>query len=515
MKKRILAAMLCAAMLTGMMSGCGETGASEASKTETPAETGTESAKEKDKGKPAELQLVLYGEASNRMKELSENELKDRLLEDLNIDLTLTYVPWSEYSGGKVDLMLASGENFATYTDVKYTAQCASKGMLADLTEAAETCIPHLKEQVVPEAFDCFTIGGKLYSVPIGSRPSSAEGYCVNVRQDLLEEVGMKEISSLEDLEQFYDLCKEKHPDYVGYVNMGHFVKLFSYQTTEKNIEMLDNINDDKALAFVNNSSEDDTVYSLYESEEFKKTAEITRRWYEKGIIPEYALTNPSQLETDWNAGKAMMTFGNGTSVLGVSAQMKSMVPEARTKVYFLGTGKSKIQLQPYNTAWLVSAEGQENAADYLRLFDYMQKDQETVDFLTYGVEGTDYKIENGRIERISTDAIFDDWMLANKDFVHFDAAVTDEAIEEYRHWDDDAVVAKSLGFQFDVEPVKIQKAKLDSVVAEYGVPIMCGFVSYDDGYDTLLKKLKEAGIDEYLAEMQKQFTEFMASKAK
>lgn len=494
MKKKVLATMLCASMMTGML--------------------GVNICAAEEKGDPAELQLVLYGEESNRMRELSEKELKDKLLQDLNIELTLTYVPWSEYGGGKVDLMLASGENFATYTDVKYTAQCVSKGALADLTEAAENNIPNLKASVVPEAFDCFTIDGKLYSVPIGCRPSSAEGYCITVRQDLLEEVGMTEITSIEDVEKFYDLCKEKHPDYVGLSNVNHLVKMFSHQLSDKNMEGLDNVNDNKALTFIDNNAEDDTVYSLYESEEFKQAAEVARRWYEKGIIPDYALTNPSQMETEWTAGKAMISFGNGTAELGPSAQMKSMVPEARTEVYFLGgSDKPKLQLQPYNTAWMVSATGQENAEDYLRLFDYMQKDQETVDFLSYGIEGVDYNLTDDRIERISTDAIFDDWMLANKNFMRFDSSVAAEDIEEYRSWDDGAVVGKTLGFQFNEEPVKIQKAKLDSVIAEYGVPMMYGFVSYEDGYEELVSKLKDAGLDEYVAEMQKQYSEFRAAK--
>ncbi len=38
---------------------------------------------------------------------------------------------------------------------------------------------------------------------------------------------------------------------------------------------------------------------------------------------------------------------------------------------------------------------------------------------------------------------------------------------------------------------------------------MLLGFTSYEDGYDELLSRLKAAGIDEYLAEYQAQFSEF------
>lgn len=500
MWKKKVAVLMCATLLIGIVSGCGKK--DESSKN--------------DSGKDlAKLQLVLYGEESARMTELMNNEFKQELKNNLNIELKVTYVPWSEYGGEKINLMLANGEDFATYTDAKFTAQCANKGLLADLTEAAKTCIPDLKEQVNPAGFDVFTIDDKLYSIPMGSRPSSGEAYCFSVRQDLLEEVGMSEVTSIEDLEKFYDLCKEKHPEYVGLCNSS-FMRLLNYQISDKNIELLDNINDNAALAFVDADTDDDKVYSLYESEEFKKLAEITHKWYEKGIIPEYILSNPTQLTTDWNSGKGMMTFGNGTSALGISTQpqLMSMVPEAKLKNYFLGTGKAKINSQPYNTAWLVSAGGEENVENYLKLFNYMQQSQENIDLLTYGIEGKDYTLnEEGRIKRTNTDVLFDDWLLFNKNYMRYNEVVTDEEIEAYETWDDGSILGKGLGFQFDEEPVKVEKARLDSVVAEYGLPIMYGVVSYKDGYDELISKLKEAGLDKYMEELQKQFTEFRKSK--
>ena len=64
--------------------------------------------------------------------------IRDRVLDAINVDVTVQYLPWSEYAGGKTELMLSSGEKFATYTDTAFLSKCVSKGYYADITDAAE-----------------------------------------------------------------------------------------------------------------------------------------------------------------------------------------------------------------------------------------------------------------------------------------------------------------------------------------------------------------------------------------
>ena len=90
--------------------------------------------------------MILYGDESQRMREFSENEFHDRVLDEINVDVTIQYLPWSEYAGGKSELMLSSGEKFATYTDIAYLSKCISKGYYADLTDAVDKYAGHIKE---------------------------------------------------------------------------------------------------------------------------------------------------------------------------------------------------------------------------------------------------------------------------------------------------------------------------------------------------------------------------------
>lgn len=525
MLKKSFACLLCGMMLLTLLAACGGQAAPPAS-TAPPADAGSsaapaESTAATDGGEDgfvrpdtlAKLQMVFYGEKSNGMRAFEEGALKQRLLDDLNVELTVTYVPWSEYGGGKIDMMLASGEDFATYTDVGYTGRCVSKQTIADLTEPASKYLDDLRAVVQEDAFDCYTFDGKLYSIPIGNKPNSGEGYCITVRQDLLEEVGMTEVTSVEQLEEFYDKVKAIYPETVGFCSPTNIAQILNCEISDGiNIEFVDARVSEKAMIYTDASAADDVLYSWYESEEFKNCAEIARRWYEKGIIPQYALTNPSQLDTDWNAGKTLVKFGNPESSLGIDTQLQTAVPTARTQVYFLSYDQPKINTQLWSTAYIVSAAAKD-VDRYVMLINYMQKNQENVDFLTYGVEGEDYTTEGDAVVRINTDTLFDGWMMDNINFMRFDSSIPQDRIDRYVSWDKDAIVGKSVGFMFDEEPVQIQKAQLDAIVEELGKPILWGFVSYEDNIDNLISRIKAAGFDEYMAEMQRQFTEFRASK--
>lgn len=92
---------------------------------------------------------------------------------------------------------------------------------------------------------------------------------------------------------------------------------------------------------------------------------------------------------------------------------------------------------------------------------------------------------------------------------------VTDEQKETYENWNEGCVDQKDIGFSFDLTPVSTEYAQLQAVEQEYFNPMTAGIVSYEDGYEEAVKKLKEAGIDAFVEEYQRQFQEFIDSKNK
>lgn len=509
--KQIFSALLASLLLCSALVGCGGDGTSSGSavsKSGTSSTTGSESLSEPgDTGEPGEVNWVIYGDKNDRMTSFLEQVQQYVQDQGLNVEVSLQVLPWSEYAGGQTTLKLASGEEFACYTDTPYLGNCISNGYIQDVTDVVEEYGQTLKEKLDETSFTAFSKGGRLYAVPVGEKNNASEWYGgFEVRQDLLEEAGVSEITSLEDLEAFYDACIQLHPDYTGFCESGNTAKFFSRSVTDKTILFLDN----NCFLFVDNSADDDVIYSYYESEEFKKTCEIAQRWREKGIISNLALSDPSSLGNNFLAGQGMFRGGNGGRIYEVTEILTQNAPEAEVKVYMTGNGQPKVTRGNYSTAFQISANVT-NPEDYVQFLDLIYRDQESFDFFTYGDEGTDYTLdENGRISgQTVTGVFFEGWTTAHIDYMRFSPLIPDEQVEAYKQWNDGAEPQKDLGFVFDTEPVEDVIAQLSSVYTEYCEPMLLGFTTYEDGYDELISRLKSAGLDDYMAEYQAQFSEF------
>ncbi|MNZ88202.1 hypothetical protein D3C78_1070870 [compost metagenome] len=65
----------------------------------------------------------------------------------------------------------------------------------------------------------------------------------------------------------------------------------------------------------------------------------------------------------------------------------------------------------------------------------------------------------------------------------------------------------------FDSEPVKAEVGALANVIRQYQRALETGSVDVDKALAEYEAKLKDAGIDKVIAEKQRQFDEFLASK--
>lgn len=513
MKKRNVAALIAAAVMavSVLVTGCG--GKADTAADNTNAAGSQEAAGEEA---PTQATLILYGEASARMSDFAEHEFRDKVLEEINVDVTVQYLPWSEYAGGKTELMLSSGEKFVTYTDTAFLSKCVSKGYYADITDAAEKYAGDLKKNCGgDEAFDIWKVNGKLYALPFGNKPNAGENYVITTRQDLLEEVGMTELKTLEDVEKFYTLAKEKHPEIIGFGRGGILPQMVNgVIESDMNVFRLNNF-----VSTDGNKADDPTVYNYYASEEYKQACGIFRDWYQKGMIPSYVMSNGSQIDAEFMSGKALFAAGASYRVFEYEDAVRKADPNAKFKNYYLGDQSRKPLMSrgTYSTAFAVSAnvEGRE-LEGYVKLINLLQSSQEWCDFILYGVEGKDYTIsDDGQLEMINTDTLFETWLPDNINFKRYQSYITEEQIKTYESWNEGCIPQKDLGFSFDMTPVQTEYAQMQAVEQEYFNPITNGLVEYDEAIDEALKKLDEAGIDRFLEEYQKQFNAFYESKAK
>lgn len=505
--KRLVACLLAFVMLGTTACGNGSEATQEAASVEEAS-----ASEEVVNEEPIEVRMIVHGEPSQRMQEFLDNEFRDAVLEAINVDPVIEFLPWSEYATGKNDMMFAAGEKFMTQTDVNYMYECISKGYLADLTTSMETYGQNILEYCGEESMVAWQADGVQYAIPFGNKPNAGEDYVFTVRQDLLESVGMTELTSFEDMEEFFSLVQEEIPGIVGYARGVNARVFFGGIETDMNM-----FAPYGWMVTDGNELDDPTMYNFYELDEFAQIAEITSRWVELGIIPSYTLSNGEQTYMEWNNANALFCTGASYRPFEYSNTVCQVDPDATFVNYYIGdqTETPLMSRGNFGTSWQVSAavEGEELDA-YIQLCDLLQSDIFWADMMLYGVEGLDYELnEDGTVEKLTDEAFFDTYIADNVNFKRYESSVTDEEIETFENWNEGSIPQKTIGFAFDVTPVSVEMAQISAVESEYLIPILNGLVDYDENIDEALERLDEAGIDVFIEEYERQFTEFLESK--
>ena len=518
--KKALSGLLATAMAAGLMlSGCGTSGqdggtASAGAESVSASEeiaagqetTAVASEEEVMSGDPVKLRLIMYGDMTTRREEFFKNDFHDKVLEELNLDVSIEMMPWGS-DVTTVSTMLASGEDFAVYC-ILSAYDWANKGYLAEIPmESIEKYMPDYLDMRGANDFSCVKHDGKIYVIPFGEKAMSGNMQGYEIRNDILNEVGYdaSEITTYEELTAAYDAVKAAYPglristvgpEYIaaGVVGENEF---YSY------------VGDPNQYAVINELEEGDQVYSFFETEYFRKVCDLAAEWLEKGYTSEDFLTNPTQPLADWYAGQCLQVYGTPGGL--VDTALATVAPEADLELIDIGD-IPRFKSINYDWGLAISASGQDKVDAWLRLFNWMYASQENYDFCVYGVEGKDYeKDADGNINKLVTDSFFDEWFMACSKFKHYDPSIPEEKIERYEHLDDDAQISKKMGFVFDSSSVSTEVAAMSAVYTEYIEPIWMGFKDYDENIDEALQKMKEAGLDKYVAEVQRQFSEFYA----
>ena len=202
-------------------------------------------------------------------------------------------------------------------------------------------------------------------------------------------------------------------------------------------------------------------------------------------------------------------SLGKDTEIIDT---VRANAPDATLGNYLLAPEKTKYMTAAGGEVICIpySAPNPEGAMKFL---NWLYASQDNYLFALYGVEGKDYEIVDGRLNRLINDDLFYEWMFRNRNYQLFTAEVDQDYIDTYEHWDDDAVYSASFGFRFNNENVKEIEARLIEVAQKNFVQLETGFVDFETEYPKAIQAMKDAGIDEYVAEVQRQLDAFLAQQ--
>ncbi|MCP4180714.1 MAG: ABC transporter substrate-binding protein [bacterium] len=147
-----------------------------------------------------------------------------------------------------------------------------------------------------------------------------------------------------------------------------------------------------------------------------------------------------------------------------------------------------------------------------MKFLNLLNTDKYLRNLLQYGIEGVQYKKigpnrikflpehKNYQVFSFTLGNLFLTYLLPN------DAA---NKWEQFKTWNASAKPSQILGFHFDPTPVTSQLAAIMNVVQQYSVGLNTGSMNYKTYLPKYMSALKKAGLKAFLAEEQKQLTEW------
>lgn len=441
---------------------------------------------------PYEIKWYMIGTPQDDLDKVME-EVNEYTLEKINATVDMTQIDWGDYDQ-KMQVIISSGEPFdIAYTNGGNYVQDAQKGAYEPLDELLETHGQDLLEVLDPALIDGASIDGKLYGIPSNKEAARQKVFTFNKR--LVDEYGfdLESVKSLEDLEPMLKEIKENESNVTPIATFNPYLPY-------------DYIFDEEMPFGFPLEGDTDTVVNQFESDEAMETFKTMHKYFKEGYIKSDAATSTDSWPMDVENWFVRMGESQPYADLlwSRSANYELVSVPMEDPVTFNSSVTGAIQ------AISTTSQNPEKAMEFLNL---LNTDEYLRNLVDKGIEGTHYeKNEDGTIEDLP--ARIDHYNMPtyalgnhfNLYLYEDDPADKWDAFEEFN---ESAETAPTLGFHFNSDPVRTEIASISNVSKQFYPGIATGSVDPEKALPEFNKKLKDAGIDKVLDEIQKQYDEW------
>lgn len=260
--KRILAAGCAVLMTASLMAGCGKK-----------AETNSN-------GEEI-VELTWYQVGDNQKDDSVVLEEVNKYTEEkIGVKLNIVKVGWGDYNQ-KMQVVINTGDAWDMCFTCSWTndyLQNAQKGAFLELDDLLKEEGSEMYDLIDSRFWEAAKVGGKIYGVPsekeIGNMPMWV------FTKELVDKYSIpyEDLHSLEDLEPWLQMIKEKKPDVVPM----YLTKDYSAPT------YMDKIQDPIGIEYGDDSL---TVQNVFDTEKMQSTLDTMRKYYEAGYINKDAAT--------------------------------------------------------------------------------------------------------------------------------------------------------------------------------------------------------------------------------
>lgn len=436
----------------------------------------------------------------------------DKVLEKVNeytsakigVSLRVIQIGWGDYNR-KMQLIINTGDEY----DMAFTSSWANnyllnaqKGVFLALNDYLPKYGKEMYEKIDPKFWEAAKVGGVIYGVPGEKEIGNMPMWVFTKKYVDKYNIPYKEIHSLEDLEPWLELIKEKEPGIVPlYLTSDYSAPIY-----------MDLIQEPVGIEYGDTSL---TVKNVFETAKMRETLKVMRKYYQKGYINQNAA-----VETDDKSVKRFVTKGDGqpyaeliwSKDLGYDVVASTIMDVQITNASARG-------------ALTAISENSKHPEEAVKFLNLVNTDEYLRNLLNYGIEGVHYEkvplTKEDKEKAKGKPYVFDTkirlipenqkkysvpyWVQGGL----FNTYVTEsEPIDkwsEFKSFNDSLETAPSFGFDFYAEPVITQISGFRSILDEFGSALYTGSVDTDEYLNKLNAKLKTAGIQDVINEMQAQ----------
>lgn len=512
--KKVLSILLAAMLALGLLAACGNSGDSSSQQSQgSSSQSGGDSSVQQPQGDPDKIIVsFLYPAAVPSDLEVVREAVNAISVPAINVEVefkTLT-IPesFSNYSlwitgGEQMDLMCVAFSGLSSYI---------TNGQIEPLDDLIAEYGPTISQlaQEYPIT-DSARYRGQVYGVTPVMADYGAQGAYL-IKQRYLDEIELerKDVYTLDELTEIFGAIKALHPDLypcgITGANVTSGNSLFQYFGV---VDPLGATYQSGVLM----SMDSTTIVNLFETEEYKAYLAAARTWYSNGYIMTDAATTDASgeelLTNEVTAGFAMMNKPLQVPSQGVRYG-EPFEALCLTKPFRAAESPSG------NTQWTIPITSKSPEAA-MKFLDLTYADHALSNLLMFGIEGQHYEQTNtedviSMIDQSAYGAGFGVW--GDRRYEYF----TTDLLTREMHQSFTKEAAKNTsiasGYIFDSSAFTNQLIAIQSVMDEYLPSLETGSVSDWEGtLATFLSKLKDAGIDDVIAENQSQFDAWLASK--
>ncbi len=522
--KKLTALLVSACMGMTLLTGCsGEQSAASQQDTKTESEASAGSAvgeenSEVDTSKHVVLTMYCIGDEGGIYAEEHVKKLNEVLTEKINASIEPIMVSWGDYKT-KLPMVWASGEAY----DLTYTSNWtdyyleAGKGAFMDITELFPKYAPKTYAECEERgALDSTMVDGRLYMVPRDTVEYTAFMY--NYREDLRKKYNCPEIVDMETFETYLQAIRDNEPSMMALGNNSIDELITQNFLTEQDWSRPVELNNGGIFSY---DHEDPTkVFNLIETPEYESFVKKCREYYEKGYWSQSVMAETTAPKENFIAGKAAVYLGNESNSNGVYQEITAQHPDWEVGVFCseLALGTKAELISPSNNGVAIGAYS-ENPERAMMFVELCYQDEEVHDILMNGLEGITYEADKTNMTKWIPDGVnasdtalknlgmgfgTDKFQLGSLN----DSPLVEGVVEEM---DKVAFIPALAGFSVDQSSISAELAALKSISDEYKVPLEKGVIDPEEGLAQLRQKMKDAGADKVMEEINRQIAEYLA----